>query len=482
MPSLKKNIVYSSLLTVAGYVFPLMTFPYVTRVLGVENLGICNFVNSAIEYFCVFSLLGVNTIGIREIAKVKGDKDKVSRVFSSILCLNLITTIISIFVLFLLINVVPKFNEYREMMYIGAGKILFNSLLIEWLYKGFEDFEYITKRSIFVRCLFVISIFLLVRTPDDYKLYFLLTVMGFVVNASINLVYSRHYVRFSFKNLLFKPYIVPLVTLGAHRILTSMYISFNVTFLGISSGEIEVGYYTTAIKLYAVIISLFSAFTGVMLPRMSSILASDNVSEFKRLTNKSIDALLAFSIPLIVITEMYAPQIIRVIAGEGYEGAIFPMRLIMPLMLLIGYEQIIISQMLVPMKKDRAILINSFAGASVALILNFIIVPLMASVGSAIVWIASEFAVAISAQYFINKYIGYKVPIKKISYRIISTIPIIVICYMMTLCISNSYVLMILGSVLVIFYYLVYESIIMKNELVVSNMKVIKNKCERLFH
>ena len=481
MASLKKNIAYSGILTFAGYVFPLITFPYITRVLGVANLGKCNFVNSVIDYFCVFSLLGVNTVGIREIAKAKGDKQTVSHVFSSILSLNLITTLLSIVILFILLDLIPKFNDYREMMFIGAGKILFNSLLIEWLYKGFEDFEYITKRSVLVRFIFALSIFLFVKKPEDYILYFFLTVMGFVVNAVVNLIYSRHYVLFSLKHLNFRPYIIPLVTLGIYRVLTSMYTSFNVTYLGIVSGDVEVGYYTTATKFYAVIISLFSAFTGVMLPRMSSILANNNIEEFKRLTNKSIDALLAFSIPLIVISELYAPQIIRIIAGTGYEGAIIPMRIIVPLLLLIGYEQIIIIQMLSPMRKDKAILINSFWGASIALVLNFLIVPKLGSVGSSFVWIASEVAVAGSAQYFVSKYIGYRIPYKKILYRLLSIVPIMAICFLLEKLIRDNYVLMVFGSIMVVLYCLLFEYFIAKNELVISNIKIVANRCLKLF-
>lgn len=482
MTSIKKNFVYSSFLTLSGYIFPLLTFPYVTRVLGVENLGLYNFVDSTISYFCVFALLGINTVGIREIAKAKGNKEQLSVAFNSLLFLNLITTFIAIGVLLVLLFTIPKFYEHQDMFYLGVARILFNSLLIEWFYQGLENFKYITNRSILVKCVYVAAVFLLVKNRNDYFIYYLLTVLTFVVNAIINICYSKKFVNYTFKDVTFKPFVVPFLTIGLYRILTAMYMSFNVTFLGMTCGEVEVGYYSTATKLYAVIISLFSAFTGVMLPRLSSIVAENNMSEFKRLTNKSIDALLAFVMPLIVISELYAPQIIRIIAGVGYEGAILPMRIVMPLMLLIGYEQIIIIQMLSPNRKDKAILINSLFGASVALLLNIIIVPKLASVGSSVVWVASEFAVALSAQYFVNRYFGYKVPIKKIITRIISSIPILLACIFISSLFDNDILLFLLGSFLVVFYFLLIEYSVLKNELVITSLSSIIGKCVRRFH
>lgn len=482
MASIKKNFAYSSILTISGYIFPLITFPYVTRVLGVANIGIYNFVDSTISYFSVIALLGINTVGIREIAKAKGNKDKLSNVYSSLLCLNLITTILAIIVLLLMTILVPKFHGHQEMFYIGTARLLFNSLLIEWLYRGLENFKYITNRSILVKCIYVAAVFIFVREKNDYVVYYLLTVLTFVVNAFINLIYSRRFVSFSLKGISIKPFIAPFLILGFYQILTSMYISFNVTFLGIKCGEIEVGYYTTATKLYAVIISFFSAFTWVMLPRLSSIVENNDMNEFKRLINKSIDALLAFVMPVIVITELYAPQIIRIIAGEGYEGAVIPMRIVMPLMLLIGYEQVIITQMLSPLKKDKAILINSLAGATVAMILNFLIVPKLASIGTSIVWVAAEIAVTISAQLFVYKYIKYQFPAKKILLRISSIIPVWLLCVYMDKFIYNPYIMMVLGSFLTFVYYFVLESFLFKNEVITSNVTSIKIKCERLFH
>lgn len=470
MTSLKKNVLYSSVLTVSSYIFPILTFPYVTRILGVNSIGICNFVDSIVQYFIYFSMMGITTIGIREIARTKGNPLELSRVYSSLLFLNLVTTVIAIFLLLSLTLFVPYLQVYKYLFYIGAAKVLANTLLVEWLFKGLEDFKYITARTIAVRSLYVLSIFIFIRNADDYFLYFFLTSLMVVVNALINLQYSRKFVRISFKNIAFTPYLKSFVILGVYNLLTSMYTTFNVAYLGFISNTIQVGYYTTATKLYAIIMSFFTAFTGVMMPRMSVLLSEGKYDEFKKLTSKSVEALFAFAIPLIVISECCAPQIIQIIAGDGYEGAILPMRIVMPLMLIIGYEQILVLQILSPMNKDSAILRNSILGAIVAIVFNIVLVPLFASKGTAVVWIMSELAVMFSANFYVHKYVGYKIPLMPLLKRLVLTTPIMVVAYFTSVLMSNTYVSLVIVVVVVFMGCSILELFILKNDLIRNNL------------
>ncbi len=476
MPSIKKNFFWSTLLTVAGYLFPLVTFPYVTRVLGVEGLGQYQFAYSTVEYFSIIAMLGMGTVGIREIAKVKGNRREMSKVFSSLICLNLLTTLVAILALFVLTLVIPSFIAHNKMLYIGLARILCGTLLIEWFFKGLEDFRFITIRAIAVRFIFVLAVFVFVRDENDYIIYFLLTSLTVAVNAVINILYSRKYVDFSFKGISIRSFTKPVIILGIYQILTAMYTSFNVIYLGAQCGDIEVGYYSTATKLYILIMSVFTSFTGVMLPRMSSYVANGKDVEFKTMTSKSLDFLLLFTMPLIVISEVFAPQIIRLIAGAGYEGAIIPMRMVMPLMLIIGYEQIIIIQMLMPLSKDNAILTNSIVGAIVGIILNLTLVHIFASKGSAIVWIGSELAVMISAQCFVTKYTGYIFPYKKIISSVICYMPLFLFCFFLSKTSTNWIVAMIVGIVVVALCSFFIELYILKNELLRGNFHMIKSR------
>lgn len=464
MPSIKINFIYSSILTTAGYIFPLLTYPYVTRVLGVEKIGLCNFIDSIISYFILFSMMGISVTGIREVARAKHDQTKLSEVFSSLLLLNTIFTIVSLLGLILSYLFIEKIHEEPTLLLSGATKLLFNYLLIEWLYKGLEDFKFITIRSLITRSAFVITIFIFVQNTDDYCIYYALICGMTVVNAIINLIYSRKFVSFTTRGISFKPYIKSFLILGINGFLISMYTTFNVAYLGFISNDIEVGYYTTATKLYAIILSLYTAFTGVMLPRMSSLANEKKSDEFLKLLNKSLSFLLYCSIPAILYVEFYAPQIINLIAGSGYDGAIIPMRIVIPLVLIIGYEQVLIIQTLMPLKKDSVIFRNSIIGAVIGVVLNILIVPHLYSIGSALVWLISETIILILAQIAVKKAINQKFPFREISKILILYTPLVVIFLLFKEFFKIPY-FYILSGILTIIYFICLHRYILKDEI-----------------
>lgn len=454
---LKKNIVYSSILTVANYIFPFLTFPYVTRVLGVENFGMCNFYSSIVSYFLIFSMMGMSTLGVREIAKCKGDKTELNKTYSSLLVINGITTLISVVALLISLTFVDKFREYPQFIIIGAIHVLSNYFLLEWLFRGLEDFKYITLRSIIVRTIYVLSVFIFVKNESDFLLYFLLTSLMVTVNAVVNVAYSKKFVKFSLTSIELKKYVRPYLVFGAYQLLTSMYTSFNVAFLGFTSGDIEVGYYSTSAKLFNILLSFYTAFTGVLLPRMSQMVESDNIDKFQSLLRKSLNILFSIAIPVIIMTEFFAPEIITIISGTGYTEAIVPMKIVMPLVLIIGIEQVLVYQVLMPMKKDKQVFINSCSGAIIGILLNIILVPKIGSVGSAIVWLLSELVVFLCAYYFVQNSIKisqslWPVLLKKLLYYI----PLALILLYVTIKLDNVLSLF-MGFIVTVFYWLIVE-------------------------
>ena len=131
--SLKKNIIYSSILTAANYIFPLVTYPYVSRVLGVDNIGACNFVDSVINYFILFSMLGISTVGIREISQARNDRTRLNKTFSRLFTINTISTSIVLIALLISTFTVPQLKENSHLMWIGVLKLVSNYLLIEFV-------------------------------------------------------------------------------------------------------------------------------------------------------------------------------------------------------------------------------------------------------------------------------------------------------------------------------------------------------------
>jgi len=402
MPSLKKNFFYSAFLTLANYVFPLITYPYVSRVLGVTNIGICNFVDGVVNYFILFSMMGISVVGVREIAASRDNQQQKDSTFSGLLSLNAATSLVAALALLASIFLFPKLYAYKELMGIGVIRLISNFLCIEWLFKGLEDFRYITFRSIVIKSLFVVAVFVFIRKPEDYGLYYLLLCLSILVNALVNIIHSRRFVSFTWKRISLRSLAGPYFLIGLYSIMTSMYTTFNVIFLGFASTDEQVGFYSSATKIFSMVIALFSAFTSVMLPRMSSVLAEGLEGEFRRIVQKVLRVLFCLGVPMILLIEAEAGDIIRIISGEGYEGAVLPMRIIAPLVLVICIEQVLVLQTMMPKKYDREVLVNSIIGASVSIILNTLLVRRLEAVGSSIVWLSSEMIVMLGAVWVVS--------------------------------------------------------------------------------
>ena len=439
-PSIKKNFAYKSVLTLSTYLINFITFPYVARVLGVERIGLVNFVDNTVNYFLLFATMGVGLLGVREIAAVKEDKKRRDQVYSSVLALNLLFTLVSLGIYLLCVVTIPKLCQYDELFYIGTAKILFTVFLVEWFFTGVENFRYITLRSILIKVLYIISVFLFVRDTSDYRLYFILTVGVVVLNALINQLYILEFVRVRWNNIQLFKYLKQNVTLGIYTLMTSMYLTFNVMYLGLVSNNTEVGYYTTAFKLYSVVLGFFTAFTNVMLPRMSSLLANGEKDRFQELVNRSFSVMATCCIPLILCSMILAPQIIYILSGPGYEGAILPMRIIMPAAFAVGMAQVLAIQVLMPMKKDKVLLVASIIGAVVSLLINLLVIPSLASAGSAIVLVCSEAVVTGTYVVYVLSHRLTWIPVGIIWKNVCYSLPVALVCWGCGRWIENEFV------------------------------------------
>lgn len=463
---IKKNFFYSSILTTACYIFPMITFPYVSRVLGVTNIGICNFVDSIISYFVLFSMLGIQNMGVREIARNRGDKAALSNSFFSIIALNLMLVAVAGSALVISIQVVPQFAEHKALMYIGLAKLLVTASMIDWFYRGLECFKYITVRSVVIRCFYVVAVFVFIRSKDDYVIYFAMTAVTEGLNALVNCMHAKSFLASPRGGKGIHPfkYLKESLTLGSYSVLTSMYTSFNVVFLGFVTNATEVGYYTTATKLHRIIIGFFAAFTGVMLPRMSYLLKEGKLQEFRTKISRSFEVLVYFSFPLIVLCSVFAPEIIAIISGPGYEKAAIPLTIVMPLVFVIGFEQILVVQVLVSLKKDKNILANSIIGAVVGVTANLVLVRSMGSIGSSLVWVMSEISVLASAVFFARKYITLPEVARKLLQHILYALPAVFGCIAIRHLDPSHVRAMLVAALFVVLYYGCLHLLIIKDK------------------
>lgn len=402
----KKNFVYSLVLTLCNYLASFIVFPYVTRVLGASGLGRIEFVNEMTNYFMLFSMLGVNAIGTREIAACK-DYTRRSKVFSSILSVSLLFTLTITVIFFICVFTIPSFKSDKSLFLISSAHIIFTVLQVEWLYRGIENFKYITIRSVLIRVVFIICVFLFIRTPDHYVRYFILTILVVLANSIINFLYSRSFVscRISVQSLFdgLIHYAKPIATLGVNNIMNSFYSTFNVVFLGLVVSKTEVGYYYVSNKIMTLSLGVVSAFTLVMLPRMSSLKSSGDDKEYNRLINKSLSLIIDVCVPLSVVLFCYAPDIVAALTGPGFERAIIPLRCIAPIVLINAIAQILVFQIEMPNHRDTAILTASIIGAFIGVLLNILIVKDYGVYGSAIVLFVSVLSTFIYNFYYCTK-------------------------------------------------------------------------------
>lgn len=470
--SLKENFIYSVILTSANYVFPMLVFPYISRVLGVENVGICNFIDSIVNYFVLFSMMGIASLGIREIASCNNKQER-NIVFSSLILLNAIFTFIAIVGLIVVTYTVKEVAQYKSLMYVGVLKLISNFLLLEWLYKGLEDFKYITKRTLIVKCIYVLSIFIFVRNCEDYVVYYLLTTLMITINSLINIAHSKQLVIFSFYGVKIKKYFKPFISLGYYMLLTTMYNSFNITFLGFIATKKDVGDFSTAAKLFAIIVALFTAVSNVIMPRASSLINEGNKQAFQHLIYKSISGLLLFALPTLIFMFCYTEQIVSILFGKEFSGMVVILRIIVPLLLIVGYEQILIMQVIMPNKIDKGLTICSTAGAIIGISLNVLLVPSLTSIGSSIAWVASELTVLLLGQYIVTKKRLFKFPLRNSIKHILAYVPLLAVCWYFRRLVEHHFYYLIIFSLIIIAFSLLIEIFILKNEMVVEQYKKI---------
>ena len=460
--SLKSNFLYKSILTIVNPLIGLLIFPYISRTLGVQNLGLVDFVDNTINYFLLFAMMGIANIGVRSIASNKNNRLLLNKTFSNLLGINLSFTVVLLAIYVVSISLIPRFNLYAELFYIGSAKILFSTLLIEWFFTGIEEFRYITLRTLVIKVLYVLCVFLMVKSSDDYITYFVLTTIVIVVNALINLMYSRNFVSIQFNELFSCRFFKENITVGIYTIMTSMYLTFNVMFLGLMTDTVQVGYYSSAYKLYALVLGLFSAFTNVMLPRMSSLVASDDIQLYNTYIRNSFDFVALFSIPIIICSSILAPELIYLLCGDGYQGAILPMRIIMPAILLVGIAQILAIQVLMTQKKDKVLLVASIIGAIVSLVVNVIFVSKLGSVGSAIVLLSAELVVTGTYLIYTLKARMVVIPWRLFLRPLVLTMPCALFCLLSKLFIENIYLVLLVAVPSSIIFYMMANFKILK--------------------
>ena len=403
--SVKTNLILNMILTASAFIFPLITYPYVTRVLQPSGNGKIVFANSIITYLGIISSLGIPTYGIRVCAQVRDDKELLSKTVQELWMINMVMTILSYIVLAFLIFMIPKIKEEKILIIVCSMALFFNLIGMEWLYKSLELYSYITVRSIVFKVIAVMLMFIFVRNKADYIWYAAIIVIANTGYGIWNALNLKKYICWKrYTNYDIKKHLKPIVIFGAMTVAVTIYSNMDITMLGFIKDNVEVGYYDVAIKIKVILVNVVTALGAVLLPRASYYVKMNMEKEFWQTTSKALEFITVLSMPLIIGFIIMAKPCIMLIAGMEYIPSIQPMQIIMPVLFLIGASNVFGIQILVPLGRENIVLYSEIAGAMVNLGFNVILIPRYGASGAAFGTVMAEITVLLVQMFVLRNH------------------------------------------------------------------------------
>lgn len=389
--SLNKNMIMSTILTISNFIFPLITYSYVARIISPSGIGKVAFVNSVLSYFIYIASLGIPSYGLRECAKLRNDKEKLSKTFQELLIINLVSTMFAYILLFIVIISVNKLHNYKILFLIMSSQIFLNSIGVEWLYQALEEYSYITIRSVFFKVIGVLLTFILIKSSNDILWYGFLTIFAASANYICNFINIHKYITFKkFKNYNLKKHFKPIFSLLTASIIISIYANFDIVMLGFISSEYEVGLYNAALKIKSILLSLSTAITAVMIPRISYYIQKKDEKGINKLLIKSLQISLLIAFPVCIYCLVFSKNILLFVCGISYIEAENTLKLLMILILPLILTNLFGNQILIPFGKENRFSQSVFIGMWINLILNLLLIPKYGASGAAFGSIITE--------------------------------------------------------------------------------------------
>lgn len=423
-----KNFLYNVLYQVFTFIIPLITTPYISRVLGVDNVGIYSYTYSIVYYFMLITMLGINNYGSRTIAKSTNDNDKLSYYFCSIYYLQLFCGIVMLILYNILVLFV--FKEYRSAFLIQNIYILSAIFDINWLYFGLEKFKITISRNVIIKLCSLIFIFLFVKTKSDLLIYIiiasgstLLSQLYLWLFVKKNVKITKVKIRDIFKN--FKPCLilfVPVVAYGIYRVMDK-------TMLGKISGTIVLGYYENAEKIINIPISFINALGTVMLPNISKIV--NDSKELEKKIYASFKLCLFFVVPIFFGLLTIGKDFSVVFFGKDFSNSGIIIQYLSITIVFSAITNVIRTNYLIPKEMDKIYVSSTIIGAIINFIINLCLIPKYGYIGACIGTILAEFSVMLVQLLYVRKEINiykiYKILLEYTLKSIIMTIFLLII-------------------------------------------------------
>ncbi|MXV51718.1 oligosaccharide flippase family protein [Pedobacter sp. HMF7647] len=473
---MRKNYIYNLLLSVSNILFPILSFPYASHILGPEGIGKVQFVISFAMYFGMLAALGIPLYGIAKTATSRDDKGRLSVVFSELLSLYFIACLVLSVAYLLLIYFVPFFRADLQ-IYLAGGIVLYLGFTtIDWFYSGIEEFRLISIRSVFIKMISLVLLFLFVRQSSDYYNYLYILVFSMVGNNLISLLLAGRHVKFTLSGLNLKQHLKPLLYILGTGLAASIYTILDTVLLGFLANERSVGLYTAAVKLTKISIPLIVSFGTILIPQISAAFSKNDRLKVNDKLAESFDFLALIAVPVATGLFLLAPEFIEVFSGAAFRDAILPMQILAIVPFLVGLGHLLSFQMLVPFGLGRQMFFASLGGVLCCLLLNVILVPTLKEVGGAIANISSEVVVNVLYYLYLKKHFNFSFKTSLLFKAFCSSlifIPIIILIKHFT---GNEIIILLISILLCVVSYFSLQLIVFKDELLVKTYRSLLSK------
>ena len=384
--TVKLNFILNFLRMTIGSLFIVLTTPYITRILGPESLGKVEYVNSIITYFTFFSILGIPNYGLREVARLRDDKEKLSKLIIELSIIIFLITTITYSILIFFIFYGKVLIQLKEIAFILSANLIFINIGYEWFYKGIEDQLYITKRFLFIRAISFILLFIIIKGKNDYLGYAFIIVL---IESGSNILNFITLKKINLKELEIIKHLKPIFIIFFATIATKVYSELDSVMIGNISKR-AVGIYTTPNKLIKLILTAVTALGSILLPRISNCLEKKDYNKANMYINYSLNYIFFISLPISVFLFLLADNIIYVFAGSQFYDSVIVMKILSIIPILIGVSYFLGFQLLYPLNLERYYTYSTVLAAIINFIFNYFMIPKYLEKGAAIGTVMAE--------------------------------------------------------------------------------------------
>jgi len=473
--SLTKNSLYYLFYSILNIAFPFATGIYVARVLLAGAIGEVTYAQNITNYFVIFAFLGIPTYGLREVSRVRDNKEELNKLYSELFIINLISTAFFLCAYLALVFSVTSFRNNYPLYLITGLSIAINTLNIDWLYEGLEEYKLISIRNLLFKIISFVLLIILVKSPDDYLIYAAISVIGTSGNYIFNIAYSKKMVHFTRKGLNLKRHMKSVLTLTVVNLAIEISTMIDTTMLGAMCDKETVAYYSYGSKIKGILLQIINSFTIVLVPRISLYYKQKKIKEYNDLLTKALKIIIIISVPMIIGIWFTSDYLITKIYGDDFIRSSLVLKVLSFNLLISPIGYLLGSRVMLASNHESRMPWCVGIGAIINASLNACLIPIYAETGATIASVVSELVTTITYVVAAHKFFKINNILHTILSTLFSAIVISLFLYFVTWIPAKEWVITIIQIVGAILLY--FGSLLLtKEDIITSYTKGFINK------